>query len=114
MNFNICLHKRVNNLMSEDKRRVYVLTKRHKEKDFFIGCFTNRKILFEMLKKIGTEGCFIAGARKNKEVTQESISTGFVGRNLTIYINDDKTNERKEMYKILEIYLNEVNPFFQT
>lgn len=92
-------------------KRVYVVTTKVEEKDFMFGIFTNRKIMFEQMTKIGLQSCYIKGARKNKQVTPQSIATGFIGRGLTIYKNIQ--GEEQQVVKILQIRLNEINPFFR-
>ena len=92
-------------------KRVYVVTTKVEEKDFMFGIFTNRKIMFEQMTKIGLQSCYIKGIRKNKQVTPQSIATGFIGRGLTIYKNIQ--GEEQQVVKILQIRLNEINPFFR-
>lgn len=94
-------------------RRVYLVSKKNNEgKDFIVGVFSNRKIVFENLQKLGLNGCFINGARKRKEVLPETISTGFIGRGLTIY-KENEEQEVSHVYKVLEIRINEINPYFK-
>jgi hypothetical protein len=94
-------------------KRVYIVAKKDTDtgKDFVLGVFSNRKIVYENLKNIGLDGCFIKGARKIKEVSPETISTSFNGRGLTIYKEKDN-GECDYIYKILEIRINEINPYF--
>lgn len=94
-----------------DGKRIYLVSCKVQDRDFIFGIFTNRKIMFEQIQKIGLEECYIKGARKNKSVTPESISTGFCGRGLTIYKLIQEVEQ--QIIKILEIRLNEINPYFR-
>jgi hypothetical protein len=88
-----------------------VIKKDANSKDFIVGIFSNRKIMFENLREIGLEDCFIEGVRKRKEVTPETISTGFNGRGLIIYKEQEGLVDY--VYKVLEIRINEINPYFK-
>ena len=94
-------------------KRVYLVAKKDTDtgKDFVFGVFSNRKIMFENLQAIGLEDCFIEGVRKRKEVTPETISTGFNGRGLIIYKEQEGLVDY--VYKVLEIRINEINPYFK-
>lgn len=94
-------------------KRVYMVAHKNTNgKDFVVGIFSNRKIVYETLKNIGLDNCFIEGARKRKEVTPETISTSFIGRGLTIYKEYEEGNV-DFIYKVLEIRINEINPYFR-
>lgn len=94
------------------QRRLYLVSKNIDEKDFIVGLFSNRKILFQNLNEIGLDDCFIEGIKKRKSVTPETIATGFKGRGLTIFKSIDDLNYKIE-YKVLQIRINQVNTFFR-
>lgn len=94
-----------------DDKRLYICAKIIEDKSFILGVFSNRKILFDTLKIVGLDDCYILGSRKKKNVTPESIATGFVGRGLNIFKDiDDKSSI---VYKVLEINMNEINPYYK-
>lgn len=92
-------------------KRIYIVTTKVEEKDFVFGIFTNRKIMLEQMNKIGLKQCYIKGARKNKQISPQSIATGFVGRGLIIY--KEVNGKQQQVIKILQIRLNEINPYFR-
>lgn len=79
-------------------------------KNNIIGIFSNQKNMVDSIESscISLEGAYIIGSRKNKEVTNASISAALQNNiNLTIM----KDNE--PFIKILIIYMNDLNPLYK-
>lgn len=87
--------------------RTYILCKR----GTLIGNFSNRKNLWEAIKKIepAHEKLFFKGVRANTKVDELSIGRGFKNKFLRIYTENDDVS----LYQVWENTLNTINPEFE-
>ena len=58
--------------------RVYILTNKKENKDYIIGVFTNKKLLFEAMNNLGLEDCYIQGKTKKINVTLASLGFNMI------------------------------------
>lgn len=86
-------------------KKVFVLVKNVEGSSVFAGVFTNKKLLFEVITKLGCENCFIQGVTKRIPLSYNSLS-GNLKKNLKIFSGGGNS------YFISTISLNEINPKF--
>lgn len=87
-------------------KKVFVLVKNVEGSSVFAGVFTNKKLIFEALTKLGCEGCFLQGVTKRIPLSYNSLSGNLKNKNLKIFNGDGV------LYFISTISLNEINPKF--
>lgn len=81
-------------------------------KSLLYGTFSNRKNMFDSIKKhLTLDGAYIKGTRKNIDINPVSIANGFIGNGLTVYKNDD--NAEYVFMKILMHTMNSINPYYK-
>lgn len=84
---------------------------RKKEKDYIIGVFTNKKLLFEAMENLGLEDCYIQGKTKKLNVTLASLGFNMTDR-IAIY-KDDENGNKDFRFKAMELRPNKFNPIIQ-
>jgi hypothetical protein len=93
--------------------RVYLLANKliDDDRDYIIGVFTNKKLLFEAMQNLGLDNCFIQGKTKRLNVTLSSLSFNMIDK-ITIY-HEDEFGETNYKFKAVELRPNKFNPCVQ-
>jgi hypothetical protein len=91
--------------------RVYILANRKEERDYIIGVFTNKKLLFEAMENLGLEDCYIQGKTKKLNVTLSSFGFNMTDK-ITIYKDDEEGNQDYK-FKAVELRPNKFNPLIK-
>lgn len=92
--------------------RVYILTNKKDHKDYIIGIFTNKKLLFEAMNNLGLEDCYIQG--KTKKITVTLASLGFNMTDKITIFKDDEDGNLDYKFKALELRPNKFNPIIKS
>ena len=91
--------------------RVYILANKKENKDYIIGVFTNKRLLYEAMDNIGLNDCYIKGKTKKINVTLSSLSFNMTDK-ITIF-KDDEHGNMDYKFKALELRPNKFNPVIQ-
>lgn len=92
-------------------KRVYILACNRDSVLYIMGVYTNKKVLLDAIKILGSEDCYIKGKTKNVPVSAGSLHTNFSDR-INIYTKDASDNEIIK-FKALEVKLNKFNHIVQ-
>ena len=91
--------------------RVYILDVKRNGRDYIIGVFTNKKLLFEAMENLDLTDCYIQGKTKRLNVTLSSL--GFNMTDKIIIYKDDENGNQDYKFKAFEVRPNKFNPIIQ-
>lgn len=91
--------------------RVYILDVKLNDRDYIIGVFTNKKLLFEAMENLDLTDCYIQGKTKRLNVTLSSLGFNMTDK-ITIY-KDDENGNQDYKFKAFEVRPNKFNPIIQ-
>ena len=91
--------------------RVYILDVKRNDRDYIMGVFTNKKLLFEAMDNLDLTDCYIQGKTKRLNVTLSSLGFNMTDK-ITIY-KDDENGNRDYKFKAFEVRPNKFNPIIQ-
>ena len=91
--------------------RVYILDVKRNGRDYIIGVFTNKKLLFEAMENLDLTDCYIQGKTKRLNVTLSSLGFNMTDK-ITIY-KDDENGNQDYKFKAFEVRPNKFNPIIQ-